>query len=270
MDANEEELQEFVVRVSTRSNITSKRLERLYGLKNERSGYLSTVTARRKDIEALLADGENVELVKEKLSLFLAAFETFKDAHVTYSSHLQDEISFARCQEQFNLESLRVDDFCKRVQDWIESAEEIVRFNSQIKPDDSASQIPSRSASKSSTRRSQRSNRSSSRTSASSSVSIARAKEAARIAELKAEAATFKKRQSSEEQKFRLQQEQERLSLETEIAKSEAKGKVLASIMEATPRYSVPKPTGLVSTKSEEKYQVSTGDRFRDNESREK
>ena len=40
--------------------------------------------------------------------------------------------------------------------------------------------------------------------------------------------------------------------------------------MEATPRSSVPKPTGLVSTKSEEKYQVSTGDPFRDNESREK
>lgn len=76
MDANEEELQESGVRVSTRSKITSKRLERLYGLKNERSGYLSTVTARRKDIEALLADEENVELVKEKLSRFLAAFET--------------------------------------------------------------------------------------------------------------------------------------------------------------------------------------------------
>lgn len=93
MDAKEEELQESGVRVSTRSKITSKLLERLYGLKNERSGYLSKVTARSKDIEALLADEE---LVKEKLPRFLAAFETFKDAHVTYSSHLQDEVSFAR------------------------------------------------------------------------------------------------------------------------------------------------------------------------------
>ena len=114
MDANEEELQESGVRVSTRSKITTKRLERLYGLKNERSGNLSTVTARGKDIEALLADEENVEIVKEKLPRFLAAFETFTDAHVTYSSHLQDEASFARCQEQFSLESLRVDDYCRR------------------------------------------------------------------------------------------------------------------------------------------------------------
>jgi len=167
MDANEEEPQESGVRVSTRSKMPSKRLdqeevllERLHRLKSKRSGYLSTVTARRKDIEALLADEENIELVKEKLPRFLAAFETFKDAHVTYSSHLQDEVSFARCQEQFNVESLRVDDVCKRVQDWIESTEEIVRLNSQIKPDHSASQIASWTTSKSSRRRSQRSNRS--------------------------------------------------------------------------------------------------------------
>ena len=53
--------------------------------------------------EALQADEENVALVKEKLPCFLAAFETFKDAHVTYSSRLQDEVSFVRCQEQFKL-----------------------------------------------------------------------------------------------------------------------------------------------------------------------
>ena len=96
-------------------------------------------------------------------------------------------------------------------------------MNSQINPEDSASQIGSWTASKSSTRQSRRSNRSCWHTSGTSSLTIARAKEAARIAELKAEAAAFTKRQSLEEQKFRLQQEQERLTLETEIAKSEAK-----------------------------------------------
>ena len=39
-------------------------------------------------------------------------------------------------------------------------------------------------------------------------------------------AAAFKKRQSLEEQKFRLLQEQERLTLEIEIAKSKAKEQV--------------------------------------------
>ena len=55
-------------------------------------------------------------------------------------------------------------------------------------------QILSRTSTKSSTRQSQRSNRSGSHMSSSSSLSITRAKEAARIAELKAEAAAFKKR----------------------------------------------------------------------------
>ena len=118
-------------------------------------------------------------------------------------------------------------------------------MNSQINPEDSASQIGSQTASKSSTRRSRRSNRSGLHTSATSSLTIARAKEAARIVELKAEAAAFKKCQSLEEQKFCLQQEQERLTLETEIAKSEAKEQVLASIMAATPRSYVPNPTSL-------------------------
>lgn len=90
MDENEEELQESGVHVSTRCKMPSKRrdqevfLKRLHRLKNERSGYLSTVTEWRNDIEALQADEENVALVKEKLPCFLAAFETFKDAHVTY------------------------------------------------------------------------------------------------------------------------------------------------------------------------------------------
>ena len=62
---------------------------------------------------------------------------------------------------------------------------------------------------------------------------------------LKAEAAAFKKRQALEEQKLRLQQEQDRLTREVEIAKSEAKEQVLATIMEADPRAFVPCPTTL-------------------------
>ena len=69
--------------------------------------------------------------------------------------------------------------------------------------------------------------------------------EIARIAELKAEAAAFKKRQALEEQKLHLHQEQDRLTLEVEIAKSEAKERVLATIMEAEPRSFVLCPTSL-------------------------
>lgn len=122
----------------------------------------------------------------------------------------QDETSVVRCQEQFDFKSLQADDFCQRVQEWIRKAEETLCLNSQINPEDSASQIASRTNSKSSTRQSRRLSRSGSHRSSTSSLTVARAKEIARIAELKAEAAAFKKRQALEEQKLRLQQEQDR------------------------------------------------------------
>ena len=54
-------------------------------LKNERSGYLSAVSARRNEIDALLPNEENIQLVKEKLPSFLAPVESFKEAHLVYS-----------------------------------------------------------------------------------------------------------------------------------------------------------------------------------------
>ena len=222
--------------------------EKLRRLKNERSGYLSTVTARRNEIDALLSSEENVQLVKEKLPNFLAAVEKFKEADFAYSSNLQDDIIVARCQEQLNSESSRANLFYQRIQEWIKRSEELLRLNSQINPEDSMSQIGSRTTSKSSSRKSRRSSQSST-----STLALTRAKEAARIAELEAEAAALEKRRSLEEQKLRLQQEQERLTLETELAKSKAKEQVLSSIMEAAPRSYVPNPIHLESRKGERK-----------------
>ena len=48
-----------------------------------------------------------------------------------------------------------------------------------------------------------------------------------------------------EEQKFHSRQQQERLTLETEIAKAQAKENVLASLTESTPRSIVPNPVML-------------------------
>ena len=58
------------------------------------------------------------------------------------------------------------------------------------------------------------------------------------------------------EKNFRLQQEQERLTLETEIAKSEAKDKTFDSIMEATPGSSVRNPIRAVSRNNDGKIPV--------------
>ena len=62
------------------------------------------------------------------------------------------------------------------------------------------------------------------------SVEAARVKETARFAELEVEKAMLEKRQVLKEKKFRLSQEEVRLNLEVEIAKSAAKGQVLAGI----------------------------------------
>ena len=225
--------------------------KKLRRLKNERSGYLSTVTSRRNEIDALLSREENVQLVKEKLPGFLAAVEKFKEADLAYSWNLQDDIIVARCQEQLNSESSRANLFYERIQEWIKRSEELLRLNSQISPEDSTSQIGSRTTSKSSSRKSRPSSRSSSNRSGTSSLAFARAKEAAHIAELEAEAAVLEKQKSLEEQKLRLQQEQERLTLETELAKSKAKEQVLSSIIEAAPRSFVPNPINLESRKVE-------------------
>ena len=104
--------------------------EKLRRLKNERSRYLSAVTARRNEIDSLLSSEENVQLVKETLPGFLAAVEKFKEADLAYSSNLQDDIIVERCQEQLDSESSRANLFYQRIQEWINRLEELIRLNS--------------------------------------------------------------------------------------------------------------------------------------------
>ena len=82
MDTGGDEARDSGDRNDAHPRMPSKRLdqegvlsEKLRRLKNERSGYLSTISARRNEIDALLSSKENVRLVKEKLPGFLAAVE---------------------------------------------------------------------------------------------------------------------------------------------------------------------------------------------------
>ena len=148
MDGNDNVAEDSGDRFGTRSRMLNKQLdeeavlfEKLCCLQNERSGYLFIVSARRNEIDVLLSSEENVQLVKEKLPGFLAAVEKFKEAHLTYLSNLKDDISVANI-------------FYQRIQEWIKRSEELLRLNSQINPEDSASQIGSRTTCKSSSRKS--------------------------------------------------------------------------------------------------------------------
>ena len=85
--------------------------EKLLRLKNSRSGYLSNVTVKLNEIDALLSNEENIDRVKEKLIEFHAAFESFEEAHILYLTFVQDEACIARCHESFDREVVRRDDF---------------------------------------------------------------------------------------------------------------------------------------------------------------
>ena len=110
-----------------------------------------------------------------------------------------------------------------------------------MKPEDSVSctgtHTPSRTSKTS--RHSSRTSSRGSRTST-SSVTLARAKKAAKVAELEAEKRVLKKQEALEEKKFRLKQEEWRLNLEAEIAKTTAKERAFAAM--TTPEL---KPTKL-------------------------
>lgn len=125
------------------------------------------------------------------------------------------------------------DTFRDRVNGWIARAEHrllVSAFDvdSEVKPEDSVSRVDSQVRSGSS--KYSKYSRVGSRTSRVASVEAARIKEAVRFAELEAERAMLEKRQVLEEKKFRLRQEEARLNLDAEIAKSAAKGQALAGI----------------------------------------
>ena len=154
----------------------------------------------------------------------MVPFENFKEAHILHLSSIQDEACIARCRESFDrLQAVLKDDFVHRVQDWIARAEEVLQLNVQVSPEDSIDEVGFRSASKSSRVSKGSSHSGSRRSSGASSLSAARAKGAVCVVVLTAEAAAFSKRQFLEEWKFRLKQEERRVTLETKIAKSQAR-----------------------------------------------
>ena len=214
--------------------------EKLRSLKNTRRGHLANVTANVNGIHELLSDDRNLQEVKEKLTVAEEAFLKFKDAHLNYAAEIGSEENETECDEYFTREERKFRDFYWSTSDWITRVEanlvaQSLQVDSEVKPEDSVSCAGVRTPSKTS-RTSRRASRAGSRASRASSLVVARAKEAARVAELKAERSMLEKRQVLEEQKFRLKQEESRLNLEAEIAKTVAKERALAAIAEQSSR----------------------------------
>ena len=66
---------------------------------NSRSGLAAKVSTRINEILDLMADDRNLQMVKEKLSRAIAAFEKFKGAQFDYWSEVKDANSVTECQE---------------------------------------------------------------------------------------------------------------------------------------------------------------------------
>ena len=206
-------------------------LERLHSKKKARAGHASIVTAKIREITEMLGDDQNLTAVKDKLVHAVIAFDKFKEAHFDYWSEVRDTGRMEECRNYLTKHVSDFDTFRDRVNGWIARAEHrllvsALDVDSEVKPEDSVSRVDSQVRSGSS----KYSSRVSSRTSRVASVEAARIKEAARFAELEAEKAMLEKRQVLEERKFRLSQEEARLNLDAEIAKSAAKGQALAGI----------------------------------------
>ena len=194
-------------------------LERLHSKKKARAGYAPNVTAKIRDITEMLGDDQNLQTVKDKLVHAVIAFDKFKEAHFDYWSEVRGTGHMEECCNYLMKHISNFDTFRDRVSGWIARAEHRLLvsafdFDSEVKPEDSVSQLDSQVRSGSL----KYSSCLSSRTSWVASV------EAGRFAVLEAEKAML------EERKFRFSQEEVHLNLDVEIAKSAAKGQALAGI----------------------------------------
>ena len=92
-------------------------MERIRELRKRRGGVLSALTAKRKEIDSLLTDENNLEAVKVKLTEITSLFQRFTDAHEEYNAALIDEsqrqesvVYFADIESSLNF-------FCQTVND---------------------------------------------------------------------------------------------------------------------------------------------------------
>ena len=142
-------------------------------------------------VHELLSDDRNLQEVKEKLTAAEEAFLKFKDAHLNYAGEIGSEEDKIECDEYFTGEERMFRDFYWTTSDWITRVEadlvaQSLQVDSEVKLEDSVSCAGVGSQARAS-RTSKRSSQASLHVSRTSSLFVARAKEAARVAELKAE-----------------------------------------------------------------------------------
>ena len=185
--------------------------------KRARSTAKGVVTRKIKEITDLMTDENNVDKVNKKANELQEAFNKFEVAHRTFHSQLLEREAIEESAMYYESVFDQVEHLQEHVDVWLTGIETTRLINSfQVRPDDSVSNVGTRSHVSRASRTSRTSQ--ASRTSSAS----ARAKAAAKKAILEAEAATIKRLHQIEEEELKLRQRKTELKLETEMAKAEA------------------------------------------------
>ena len=186
---------------------------------------------KRREIDNVLTDEINLEAVNIKLPEVTSLFCKFAEAQHAYHAALTDEGQRQESEVYFTEIESTLDFFFRTVNDWLRVTEAKLK-DDLVMPDDSASHVeiglrnkpkPSECGSRSS------------RLSKTSSISAARAKEAARIDELRAEVLALNQCHSLQEmelllksQEYELQLKKDELNLKMEYAKALAREEAYA------------------------------------------
>ena len=80
---------------------------------------LSSITAKRKEIDDLLNDVNNLEPVGVKLTEITNLFRSFSEAQNAYNQELQDEAARTQSDVLFSEIEASLNFFCDTVNDWL-------------------------------------------------------------------------------------------------------------------------------------------------------
>lgn len=219
--------------------LTEKALqERLQRCIAQRRKTLGTLTSIGKEIETMKSDVQNVQRVKNMMeNEFAKSLKEFNQFNNEVSKLLTEDEKGHDQENWFEPKMAKIRQFMKMTKNWIAAEDELILpmkrvqqeesnvddyLQETVKPDDSVSQVGVRAVTDASARGSQVS-----RSSAVSRVSSTRARQEAEHAALLERAATLRKMQQLEFEAARIKAEKEELELETALAESKAKIRVL-------------------------------------------
>lgn len=209
-----------------------ERLQRFIALRRRTLG---TLTSQMKEIEAMMSDAQNVTSVKDMMEGdFVQSLSEFDRLHTEVGNLLSEEEKMHDHDNWFEPKMAQIKDFMKTVKRWAADAHDsvgketsplekdnVIEEEEAVLPSDSVSQIGVSNGAKA------RSGVSHVSSSAGSRASSTLARQEAEHAALLERAAALKKKQRLEFEAVRIKAEKEELVLETALAESQAKLRVL-------------------------------------------